>query len=93
MTSMLSYIIPFGTFILGILVYDRSLKKDSERNTRDMATLITKVDMLLTQSNSLIIEVKEHRDILSKHNEKLVTHDVEIKDLRDTIRFKIPKEV
>lgn len=80
MSTILGYVIPFATFILGILGYERVVKKDNEQYTKDMTILMTKVDMLLTQST----EVKQH-------GEMLIKHDVEIKDIKDTLRFKIPK--
>lgn len=81
MSSIIGYVIPFATFILGILGYERVVKKDNEQYTKDMTILMTKVDMLLTQSSTMSTEVKQH-------GEMLIKHDVKIKDIEDTLRFR-----
>jgi hypothetical protein len=81
MSSILGYVIPFATFILGVLGYERVMKKDSEQYTKDMTILMTKVDMLLTQSTTTTAEVK-------RHDEMLIKHDVKIQNIEDTLKFR-----
>jgi hypothetical protein len=81
MDKVISYIIPFATFMLGIMGYERLLKKDNETQTRNMTILMTKVDMLLTQSTSMSGDVK-------RHDEMLITHDVKIQNLENTLGFR-----
>jgi hypothetical protein len=77
-STLLGYAIPFASFIIGILGYERLLKKDNEHSTKDMITLITKVDMLLNQSTTITVDVKRH--------EKLLTiHDVKIQNLEENL--------
>jgi hypothetical protein len=81
MSTILGYVIPFATFILGILGYERVVKKDTEQYTKDMTILMTKVDMLLTQSTTMTADVK-------RHDEMLVKHDVKIQNIEDTLKFR-----
>jgi hypothetical protein len=78
MGQAFNYIVPVATFILGLLGYERLLKKDSSQYTKDMTTLITKVDMLLNQSITITQDVKEHSAMLIKH-------DVKITDIENTL--------
>lgn len=81
MNTMIGYAIPFATFIIGILGYERLVKKDNAQYTKDMTILITKVDMLLTQSTVMSSDVKRHDKLLTEHN-------VKIQNLEDTIKFR-----
>lgn len=77
-STLLGYAIPFASFIIGILGYERLLKKDNEHSTKDMITLITKVDMLLNQSTNMSVDVKRHEKILT-------IHDVKIQNIEDSL--------
>lgn len=83
--QLISSISNIITLFIGILGYERLRKKDTKDETaqysKDMAILITKVDMLLAQNNSFSAEIKIH-------GEKIVNHEVRITDIEDTIKFR-----
>jgi hypothetical protein len=71
------------TVMLGIFGYERMKNKDSASITTTLAILMTKVDSLLSMSNDL-----------KRLEEKVIRHDEEIKNLKDTHRFaKITEEI
>lgn len=67
--------------VLSFLVYENIIKKDSNKDVTDMAVLMTKVDMLLSNSTEAKEEIKNHEKLISEHN-------VKIKNIEDTLRFR-----
>lgn len=67
--------------VISFLVYENIIKKDSNKGVTDMAILMTKVDMLLTNSNETKEEIKSHEKSISQL-------DVKVKNIEDTLRFR-----
>lgn len=76
MGDILGNVISALSVFLAFLVYERTKNKDNNIISTTLAILMTKVDSLL-----------ELHSTIKKHEEMLIRHDEEIKNLKDTNRF------
>lgn len=83
MSAYIGYFISAISTFLAFLLYERTKNKDSATITTTLAILMTKVDSLIQMNEDI-----------KKHEEMLIRHDQDIKNLKDTNRFtKITEEM
>jgi hypothetical protein len=83
MENILGNVISGLSLFVAFLIYERTKNKDSVNIGTQIAILMTKVDSMLSLSND-VTYIKE----------KVIRHDEEIKNLKDTTRFaKITEEM
>jgi hypothetical protein len=76
MENILGNVISGLSLFVAFLVYERTKSKDNVNIGTQIAILMTKVDSMLSLSND-VTYIKE----------KVIRHDEEIKNLKDTNRF------